>query len=1180
MKRYTLFFIIFMLLIVLGGVWILQSAVPTWRREFAEWASEKATEALDTPVTIESISLTRWAGVEVRGVTIMDPLGGDEAFFSSPRIEVRFKPLKMIEGSIEFRLIAIDSPEIRIVKQEKWNLKSFGKPREKTREKREPFRMSIDRLVLRDSWTRVTGLTGEPFETRMDFNGGLEIGEGGVLIKMDRSSLNTTFVSFGEFLFEGDLTIQGKKLILDGFRLLKDETDVGGNGYILFEGPPTCHFDIDSPHFDFAHIPPGVGTRPHLRGSAGIEAVLDGKLLHPDVSASVERCSGDFIGYRFNNLSSDDVSYSDRHLEVNGLSTDFCNGALRGDFIFDFDTSPSSYSAVVTFDDFDVVELPHPVPGGLSGGVNGALVFRGEGFNRRDFSAESVVSFYEGTVGNVGFSALDATCELDGRGLTIVDSDISFPRGAAACSGTIFTGGMALDIIGRRVDIEQFPSLLPDEDLSGYLDFEGWIQGDYDRFDIEGNYVLHSLSERDRLKAAVVEGSCRVADFAGVPEGEVSVDARDIDLAGLGLESVETDIRITGDDYVMRNVFVRIDSTKFLEFSLDLESAGNSTVLSLSDLTIFHAGNASSSPGAVVLRKEPDRWVLEESELQFAGGRLLGHGVLKDDRTVDLEVSADSIGFYRTSQFFQVGRQLEGRFSSSVRMNGTLDEPIMSMTLQADDVYLEDTHVDSVSLEASYASRMLFIDEVALWKGDHRSRGTLNLPVDLALAGRADRLDHDGELFGELIVDIPLTFVNLLDSDLRASGGTIAASVWIGGTAGEPVWNGASEIRSGSGLFIPTNTYFDGIHAVFHMGEDTLFVDSFEASSMGGAVQSSGYVGFSGLSPGGMRFEIHLRDYGVHQIKHVAELSLDGDLVLERRRDRGMILRGIVELNDGEFSIAFGRQEDLNGRGQIITFPIELDVILQSGENVWFRNNQANVQMDIDLTLKGGQNGVRVSGEMITERGFYLFNGRKFEIEEGSVDFVGAAELNPILDVNASRIVRGRSREGEPIQNTIDLHIGGFYDEVQFEVDIYDETGTRMPVSREEAFALLILDLTKEEYDARSGSFYSDRLGNQVANLMTQQAASLLQDATPLDLITIDANLLSAESGTESAQISVGKYLTKRVFLTYSQDVINPSINNISVEYALRKRMFLIGQTNSTGTRTDYSVDFKYRFKY
>ena len=1183
MKRDKILLIVLLVLFVLSTFWGIRILIPSLRSEFVEWAAGKATEKLNTEVRIGSISLTRWAGIVVTDLSIGDPLVEGELFFSSPRIEVRFKPLKMIEGHVEFRLIKIDEPEIRIVRvDKKWNLKSFGKPKppsEKKEEKKgKPFRMRIDRLILSDSWTRVSSLTREPFETRMDFDGYIDVGDGKVLIGMGKSSLNTTFVSFGEFLFEGDLTIDGKRFYLAPFKLEKDETRVNGSGYMEFNGPTTCHFDISSEHFDFAHIPPGVGTRDHLEGHTQVEVVLDGRLLNPDVTGTVRNCTGNVLNYGFDSLSGA-VRYTSGIVEVRALDTGFCGGRLRGDFNFDFTHSPASYTADAYLDHFDVVGLPYPIPEEFSSDIKGELIFTGEGFNKEQFAASASVFLLKSSVGVMELDTLDATCSLSGLGLEIDESTIKLGDGTIDCNGRVLTDGYMLSVNAEEVDIDFFPNISPAPGMEGYLSFNGSVGGPYDRTDLNGLFRLSEFGLPEVFLVDKVEGSCQIEDLYAKPEGHVRLKAQGIDAAGVGLESLEAGVQLERDRFDMRNVFVRIDSTEFLEFSLRVDRTDGEFSFTASDLTIFHRGNASNSPGTLVVHKRPGKWVVDQSTVSFANGELTVVGEVGSEGDVTLQVKADSIDLYEAGRFLKLGRPLEGSFGAELSVNGTIEEPLMSLAVRTDNLYLEEARIDSFTLGASYASGMFFIDEFSLRKGNLFAEGSLNLPLDLALSRRERRLDPEGNVYGEVNVYVPLNFVNLLDTDFRASGGVVDGMFSISGKAGNPTGYGKGKITDGSGLYIPTNSYFEDINTVFHLEENSLVVDSLRARSLGGGVDASGQVEFSGLFPEELSFEIHLNNCGVHQIKHVAELTLDGDLVIEGHV-RDPILRGSLQLMDGEFSIPFGRFDRNRARREVITFPISLDVIVQSRDNVWFRNKQANVEMEVILTVRGGPEGIKVSGEMRPDRGFYLFNGRRFVVEQGSISFVGSKLINPILDVNASRLIKGRIKvngDYEQDENSINLHLGGYYDEVEFDIEVLDETGVRLPVSREEAFTLLLLDMTKREYDSRRG-YYTERVQNQVAGLLTQQAASLLQDASPLDVITIDTDLFAGGDAGRSAQVSVGKYFAKRFFLSYSQDIMDPSVNNIAVEYGLRRRMFIVGQTNSKGD--EFSVDFKYKLRY
>ncbi len=102
----------------------------------------------------------------------------------------------------------------------------------------------------------------------------------------------------------------------------------------------------------------------------------------------------------------------------------------------------------------------------------------------------------------------------------------------------------------------------------------------------------------------------------------------------------------------------------------------------------------------------------------------------------------------------------------------------------------------------------------------------------------------------------------------------------------------------------------------------------------------------------------------------------------------------------------------------------------------------------------------QVSGQITTVAGYYSLFGRRFRIRYGNIQFQGQATLNPLLDINAERTVRGkvlraglagstlgfRGTSGPTIpgeqyevdRNTFYLHIVGTFNSPQFDITVRD----------------------------------------------------------------------------------------------------------------------------------------------
>src|SRR5204862_837743 len=68
-----------------------------------------------------------------------------------------------------------------------------------------------------------------------------------------------------------------------------------------------------------------------------------------------------------------------------------------------------------------------------------------------------------------------------------------------------------------------------------------------------------------------------------------------------------------------------------------------------------------------------------------------------------------------------------------------------------------------------------------------------------------------------------------------------------------------------------------------------------------------------------------------------------------------------------------------------------------------------NVTLGGDLrATKSSGSGIRLIGAVNTVRGYYDFQGRRFDIlRDGTVRFEGFEELNPSLDIRTRRIIQG-----------------------------------------------------------------------------------------------------------------------------------------------------------------------------
>jgi translocation and assembly module TamB len=219
---------------------------------------------------------------------------------------------------------------------------------------------------------------------------------------------------------------------------------------------------------------------------------------------------------------------------------------------------------------------------------------------------------------------------------------------------------------------------------------------------------------------------------------------------------------------------------------------------------------------------------------------------------------------------------------------------------------------------------------------------------------------------------------------------------------------------------------------------------------------------------------------------------------------------------------------------------------------------------DLNMTLGGELQATKapgastmVVGTIHTVRGFYEFQGRRFELRrDGTVSFKGPDPANPRLDVTATRDVSG-------VEARVRVHGEAQRPEL--------ELSSTPPLDEGDILSLIIFN--RPIYDLGEGekTTLAQRAGSLAGGFVAAPVAEALRDALDVDLLEITP--VSEEGGTE---VSVGNQIGERVFVKVRQQFGSSEVTQLVLEYELSKVLRLAtsiaqgGDTNRTiGQRTE-----------
>ncbi|MCG8463065.1 MAG: translocation/assembly module TamB domain-containing protein, partial [Holophagales bacterium] len=587
------------------------------------------------------------------------------------------------------------------------------------------------------------------------------------------------------------------------------------------------------------------------------------------------------------------------------------------------------------------------------------------------------------------------------------------------------------------------------------------------------------------------------------------------------------------------------------------------------------------------------RW--DGEDLQLDGGlgsaSLVGGGRLDaDGAELVLELTSDELGELLglgLSQAEALGGEGRGRLRLTADWSGGPGEVDAEAALDLEALELR---LDGRRLEVAETATLtlgtdgLRVVGLELREGASHSRirleGEVGYGADPALA-----LEVDAD------VDAGWTDYFLPGLEL---GGRLLVSGRVGGTAGRPSLEGEGRAR-GLGLPVPglaqgfsemegevrfhgRRVVLESLRGRFSGGEalvtGELDLDSGPEALPPGGDPRAGRGGEAGLAassapasdpePGSdPSYRFDFRATGV-TVPAVEGWSVAGDLDLsfrslpaEQQLLSGSARLGRLEyLEDIRFDFAQLMRDFLRGqrlRVEAAENPLSrvlLELRVMAPGTVRVTNNLADLEGSADLVLRGNLARPVLFGEVVMDAGGRLrYNSADYEVTRGRLIFSDPYRSQPEVDLVATTRVRDFD---------VTLDLAGPLERLDARFS------SEPPLPSVEVFRLLAGgDAYVEEAELapdRSAEIGEER-GTSAATLLYGQAASAIGDRVNnlfgFDKFRIDP-LTGSDDNLSKARITVGKRLSKDVFVTYSVDPSSSQNQRIQVEWQVADGLVLV----------------------
>ncbi|MDF1590609.1 MAG: translocation/assembly module TamB [Desulfobacterales bacterium] len=247
------------------------------------------------------------------------------------------------------------------------------------------------------------------------------------------------------------------------------------------------------------------------------------------------------------------------------------------------------------------------------------------------------------------------------------------------------------------------------------------------------------------------------------------------------------------------------------------------------------------------------------------------------------------------------------------------------------------------------------------------------------------------------------------------------------------------------------------------------------------------------------------------------------------------------------------------GSAEALLRPLAADVLVSVPKNAWLKGQGVTAEMAGQVNLKKEADKPFVLvGSLNAVRGTFDFQNKLFKISRGNVDFIGLAEPNPNLDIQA---------ETRIAKVNIIIKITGTAQQMTLDLD------SEPAMDRTDIISYLVFGKPAGDLNQQQNLNAEQAALNLTGQLAANELKNLLGDAFSLDVLTLE----SGGGDITQGSLAVGKYVTPEVFVLYRHRFKVDEPDQVEVTYEINRNFSIetqLGDEKTSGIDFVWDFDF------
>jgi autotransporter translocation and assembly factor TamB len=858
------------------------------------------------------------------------------------------------------------------------------------------------------------------------------------------------------------------------------------------------------------------------------------------------------------------LSFKDRILSLESIDLASGPGTVQGDG--QLDLKAGDYGLQLSLNRVDLGTMLPMRGKALKTNINGSFKLQGMGLEPKKLKARADLILNRSSVNDIPVDEFRCFVRAEGTDIAVDQIRLRSGQAQLEIKGDIYKEAISLELETDEIELAQFGPLFGLKDLSGRLRFSGLVSGDIKDPDIIGSF---RLKEAGLGGASILyfDGNMSLKSIVKSPLGDGKFTITGIEYGKQSIEKIEMLAELRGLEWGGFSIHVVKDSLTEGLLTGRVELAGKNISLVVSQL-FFNSGYqiiANSQPLVVDIKSGAID--LKPGKLIVGRGSLLFSGNYNSSKDFQVNVKGQDIDSRRILELMQLDKTVHGLLDFELDGSGNLASPKYALKLNLGNLRFEQFTADNLSLDVAYADRVIRLNRLAITRYGSVSDLSARIPVNLEVGPEMGKL-LDQPMEGQInLRDIGTWAFFPMADFLSVYEGRIDLSVGLSGTPFKPLLNGGLTIDNAKMVLRPFGMYLHDVTARAHFNADSLVVDNITATTenQGKVEIKRGEILLQRFIPTKMYFLITTREAPIRNIPFI-EANVDARIEINGTVSHPKI-SGDVKVNTALISMPFAPVEEPpppDGQPK----PMDLDLAITGPQGIWLRNADADIELKIDnLNVRMQQNLLFLSGRLETIRGTYKALDRQFDITSGQLTFTNSAIINPELNLSAQTNVDQPTAEGGTSKFLILLTIQG--------TALQPKLSFSSEPSMSEQDILTMISVGRKLDDENGGGDLTGQVTQRGVDYLSNMLSGIIQKNTGLvDVVRMKTYLTGEDKG---AQVTLGKYVTRNVFVSYSQGLSANLSTEFTAEYLFGARSALVAKKDEKGK---FNLGLRMKFKY